>query len=398
MTERWYNLKYETLEWHSKDNEYLSRNVKSKILPTYESSIPDTIFDKDLSLPSDLEARISDLMVNLSRFDAIQSQKGYAFPKMLLRSESASSSQIENLTSSIRNIAWAELSSKLPQNAELIAANVRAMRVSLELPNTFTKSGIMKIHKTLLELDNSEYAGVIRDVPVWIGGHNYSPHGAIFVPPHQRHLDMYLEDLFKYASRIDINPIVKAAILHAQFETIHPFVDGNGRTGRTLIHKSLRVDNVIQSVTLPISSGLLNNSEAYMNALLSFQTGDPLPIIEQITGSLELALYIGQRTADQIAQITEEWNQVINERKNSAIWKLIDIIIEQPVINTKYLEENLNISTRTANNLIDRAISYGLLRRIGTEKRGIFYQSDAIIEVMDEVSSLETLRRMPYQG
>ena len=133
------------------------------------------IGDKVLTLPSDLEARISDLMVNLSRFDLIQSHKGDAFPKMLLRSESAFSSQIENLTSSIRNIAWAELSSKLPQNAELIAGNVRAMRVALDLPNTFSKSAIMRIHEVLLEADNSEYAGVIRDVPVWIGGYNYHP-------------------------------------------------------------------------------------------------------------------------------------------------------------------------------------------------------------------------------
>ena len=132
MSKKWYTMKYETRECNNKkDIPYLSRQSKSKILPTYNSAIPDTIADKNISLSPELEATISDLIANIARFDVIQSQKGYAFPSMLLRSESAASSQIENLTSSIRNIALAELGSKTPQNAQLIAGNVAAMHSAL---------------------------------------------------------------------------------------------------------------------------------------------------------------------------------------------------------------------------------------------------------------------------
>ena len=176
---------------------------------------------------------------------------------------------------------------------------------------------------------------MLRNQTVWIGGSNYSPHGAVFIPPHESLINYYLEDLISYSSRIDVNPIVKAAIMHAQFETIHPFIDGNGRTGRTLLHKSLRKDGVLQSVTLPISAGLLNNTSEYMKSILSFQEGDPIPIIIQISSALELAINIGYKASNEVSAIVKHWEEVINERNTSSIWKIIYLIIEQPVINSK---------------------------------------------------------------
>ena len=387
-------MKYETLKWENKEDlQYLSRSSKSKILPTYESSLPDTIFDMNISLPTELDVAISDLMMNISRFDLNQSQKGYSFPTVLLRSESAASSQIENLTSSIRNIALAELSAKSPNNAKLISKNVTAMRTALRTSESLTIPTILEIHKELMELSHSSNPGEFRDQAVWIGGSNYSPHGAIFVPPHQSHITHYMDDLIMYAERLDVNPIVKAAIMHAQFETIHPFIDGNGRTGRTLIHKSLKDDGVLQTVALPISAGLLSNLDSYMAALLSFQNGNPLPIIEQVFEALELAIIIGNQVSKEISIIIQGWENTIDERKTSEIWNLLYLLIDQPVVDSNYVSDKLGISTRGANKLIQRAIEYGILRRIGTEHRGIFYQSNALISVLDKISDTNEIRR-----
>jgi Fic family protein len=392
--EQWTPLKYETLKWENKsDLQYLSRSSRSKILSTYESSLPNIIFDKNVVLSSELDAAISDLIINISRFDIIQSQKGFSFPTVLLRSESAASSQIENLTSSIRNIALAELSSKAPQNAQLIARNVAAMRTALKTSESISITTILKIHKELMQLSPTNFAGEFRNQAVWIGGTNYSPHEAIFVPPHHSRLKYYMNDLIAYANRFDVNPIVKAAIIHAQFETIHPFIDGNGRTGRTLIHKSLKDDGVLQTVALPISAGLLNNTNEYMDALLSFQQGDPIPIIKQVLIALELAIVIGDKVSKEISLIIDKWESIINEKITSSIWKLLYILIEQPVVDSAYISNKLDISIRGANKLINRAIDYGVLRRIGNERRGIFYESDKIISVMDKISDLNILRR-----
>lgn len=388
-------MNYETLKWKNKEDlQYLSRSSKSKILPTYESSLPDTIFDRNITLPRELDAAISDLMINISRFDLIQSQKGYSFPSVLLRSESAASSQIENLTSSIRNIALAELSSKSPKNAQLISKNVTAMRTALATSEPLSIATILKIHKELMELSPTSLPGEFRDQPVWIGGSNYSPHNAIFVPPHHSHLTHYMNDLIRYAERIDVNPIVKAAIIHAQFETIHPFVDGNGRTGRTLIHKSLKDDGVLHTVALPISAGLLSNLDNYMDALLSFQKGNPIPIIEQVFEALELAINIGNQVSNEVSTIIKEWETTINERKTSEIWNLLYLLIEQPVVDSNYISNKLKITTRGANSLIQRASEYGILSRIGTEQRGIFYQSNALISVLDKISDNNEIRRI----
>lgn len=393
---KWPALKYETLEWtNTQDIQYLSRKSKSKILSTYESSIPNLISPMNITLPPDLESSISDLMINIARFDARQETKGYEFPSMLLRSESAASSQIENLTSSIRNIALAELSDKSPSNAKLIADNVSSMHTALDTQETLSLDTILNIHRALLSTSNKEFAGRFREQPVWIGGTNYSPHEAIFTPVHHSRLNHYLNDLINYSKRIDVNPIVKTAIIHAQFETIHPFIDGNGRTGRTILHKTLKDDGVLQTVTLPISAGLLNNTESYMDALLKYQEGDPIPIIEEISSALELAVMIGNETSNQISKVIEHWESMIQERKNSSIWKLLYLLIEQPVVDTSYIEDRLNITNRGANKLIIRAQEYGILRKLGNAHRGVFYQSDDIINVMESVSDLSILQRNP---
>ena len=391
---QWNPIQYETLKWENKgDLTYLSKASRKKILPMYESSIPFTISDKNIIIPAELNSSLGDLKLNISRFDILQSQKGYSFPTILLRSESAASSQIENLTSSIRNISLAQLSSKAPHNAQLIAGNVMAMRKALDNNEPLSINTILEIHRTLMSPNEVEFSGGIRNEPVWIGGTNYSPHGALFVPPHHSRLEFYLDDLINFSKRIDVDPIVKAAIIHAQFETIHPFIDGNGRTGRTLIHKILKDDNVLLTVALPLSAGLLNKNKEYMSALLAFQQGNIIPIIEQVFDALELALMIGDEASKQISSVVNQWESNIDEKKTSSIWNLLYLLIDQPVVNSTFVSDNLNITLRAANQLISRAIDYGILRRIGNEQRGIFYQADAIISILDKISDNTILRR-----
>jgi len=211
---------------------------------------------------------------------------------------------------------------------------------------------------------------------------------------HHSKLEYYMNDLVIYSKRIDVNPIVKAAILHAQFETIHPFVDGNGRTGRTLIHKSLKDDGVLHTIALPISAGLLNNLDSYLNSLKAYQEGNPLPIIEQVFKAIELSLAIGENVSAKISSIIQNWENIINERKTSTIWKLIYLLIEQPVINTNLIKEKLHLTLRGANKLIDRAIGYGILTKFGNQKKGMFYQSSEIIAVLDDITQIKKLYRI----
>ncbi|MDR0854467.1 MAG: Fic family protein [Clostridiales Family XIII bacterium] len=395
MNEDWKPIGYEVHDWDTHlDNPYISNTQRRRIKSTYQSSLPLEIKKLDVITDKKLALMIDETLVLMARFDAIQSVSRFNFPAMLLRSESSASSQIENLTSSIRNVAMAELSEKAPKNAQLIAGNVSAMKKALELSSEISVSTILQIHKALIAPTKEDFAGNIRDEQVWVGGSPYSPHDAIFVPPHHSLIAAYLDDLVLYSKRTDINPIVKAAVIHAQFETIHPFIDGNGRTGRVLIHDILKLERVLLTATLPISAGLLHNIDDYMNALRRYQAGDPLPIILQITKALELAVNIGFAVTNKVEAILKSWEDSILEKKTSGIRQMIHLLVEQPVVNAKYLSERLEITDRAARNMLSRAVDYGILRRLGNEHRGVFFQADEIIKVMDEVSDIKNIRRL----
>ncbi|MFK5689205.1 Fic family protein [Ornithinimicrobium sp. LYQ92] len=97
--------------------------------------------------------------------------------------------------------------------------------------------------------------GVLREEPVWIGGFASTPVGAHHVAPHHTHLMPLLDDLTAFARRSDLPRMTQIAVTHAQFETIHPFTDGNGRTGRALVHVMVRENRLVQHGLLPVSAG-----------------------------------------------------------------------------------------------------------------------------------------------
>lgn len=113
-----------------------------------------------------------------------------------------------------------------------------------------SKDAILYIHKALLANTDVDYAGKSRDKQVWIGGSNLGPGDADYVPPHHTELGKAMDDLVTFTKRTDLGSVTKAAIAHAQFETIHPFIDGNGRAGRTLLQSVLRQEGTCSTCLL----------------------------------------------------------------------------------------------------------------------------------------------------
>lgn len=390
----WPAITYETCSWN-RDPEELSLIPKSRrrrILPTYEAAVPLTIARRPVSLSPEIERRLAEVESAVTRFDQTQASRGFDLPALLLRSESSSSSQIERLTSSVRNVALAELSDKAPTNARLIARNVEAMRKAIEIGSDISIRSICDIHDTLMRDTGAEFG--LRDEQVWIGGTPYSPHDAQYVPPASNRVRTCLDDLVAFAQRDDIAPIAKAALFHAQFETIHPFTDGNGRTGRTLLHCMLASDEVLRHSTLPISAGLLHDVKPYMEALAAYHDGNLEPIIIRLADALELACVIGLRIGDDVAEVLDRWEEANTDRKGSASLRLPALLVEQPVVNIAYIVSHLGISDRAARNLVETACERRILERTGTERRGVFYQATELIAILEEASSLEGIRRI----
>lgn len=365
----------------------------------YQAALPLLIAERSVAVPDDLSARISALLVEMARFDAELGQRADNVPTMLLRSESSASSQIDRLTSTAQSVALAELYPKVSSDARLVVANMIATQRALELPAGLSLEGIVEIHDLLLDnshLENQTNSAFekLRQKPVWLGGTSFTPHTALFVPPAFQHVPEYMADLIEFGTRSDLNPVVKAAILYAQFQTVHPFLTANGQTGRALIHHIFRAEGVLSSTLIPVSVGFLHNIDSLINALQSYREGDPLVIIEELVSALELALFVSRVTETSIESLLEDWDSLVGHRKGSKIRQLPKTLVKQPVVNSAYLADSLGVTQRTATTLILRACEYGMLRHMGKRQRGDFYQSDAIINVLDEINEASTFRNI----
>ena len=383
----------------SGDSGSSSLGLNRSTVMDYQAALPLLIAERSVAVPDDLSARISALLVEMARFDVELGQRADNVPTMLLRSESSASSQIDRLTSTAQSVALAELYPKASSDARLVVANMIATQRALELPAGLSLEGIVEIHDLLLDnshLENQTNSAFekLRQKPVWLGGTSFTPHTALFVPPAFQHVPEYMADLIEFGTRSDLNPVVKAAILYAQFQTVHPFLTANGQTGRALIHHIFRAEGVLSSTLIPVSVGFLHNIDSLINALQSYREGDPLVIIEELVSALELALFVSRVTETSIESLLEDWDSLVGHRKGSKIRQLPKTLVKQPVVNSAYLADSLGVTQRTATTLILRACEYGMLRHMGKRQRGDFYQSDAIINVLDEINEASTFRNI----
>lgn len=390
----WPSVSYETCSWTRDPDElaFVPKSRQRKILLTYRAAVPACIAHQTVNLPASLSLRLAEAEVLMARFDQAQSSRGYSLPALVLRSESSSSSQIERLTSSVRNVALAELSDKAPANARLIAGNVSAMRTALSARGPIDVNAMCEIHDTLLKGTGGEEG--LREEQVWIGGTPYSPHGATFVPPKASRVLACLDDLERFSQRDDIPVLAKAALFHAQFETIHPFADGNGRTGRVLLHRMLAHDEALLHTTLPISAGLLHDIGSYMAALDAYHEGSIKEIITCLVDAVELAVVVGARIASDVDEVFYAWRAQTTDRADSASHRLPALLVEQPVVNTTYVAQKLGVSDRTARTLVESACERGILSKMGNARRGAYYQATALVNILEEASSIQGIRRI----
>ena len=301
----------------------------------YQAAIPPSISNLDVKVSSDVATLCREASTEVTRFGTELGTELGPFASILLRSGSASSSQIEQLTASAERVLMAEAGDTSRKNATLIASNTAAMRSSLSMADDLTSHSILDMHSSLLGDRHPERAGKWCIEPVWIGGSATSPQRASFVPPYHERVRTLIDDLIRFAQRTDIDPLANALLAHAQFETIHPFPDGNGRTGRALIHAMPRRDRLTPNVTVPVSSDLLTEIDRYFDALGAHRNGDPNPIIEiGAHASLE-AIDNRRQLATEMREARTVWaERAGGVRSDSVAWKVINSLIEHPVVAT----------------------------------------------------------------
>lgn len=380
----WPALGSQERAWVSRiDPGHLDVWQRHRIARPYRSAVVPPIAERSPALAPETVAAQSEAAAEIARFDVDMSVLPVPMPAILLRSESASSSQIERLTANARNIALATLDLGAKQNSELIVANVRAMQRALAVEGALTSETILATHAALLGDADPEIAGRWRSEQVWLGGTDISPHDADFVPPHAEHVPALIEDLVAFASREDLPALTHAALVHAQFETIHPFLDGNGRAGRAIMHTVLRSRGLTRQSTLPVSSGLLRDTIGYFDALTAYRRGDPDPIVQQTSRAALAAVTNGRLLAIEMTGIRETARAGLSARSDSAAWPLLDLVMHQPVVNAHHVAHALHVSTRSARNALDQLAENGVLTLVGGARRDRLWQAPQVLTAMD---------------
>jgi Fic family protein len=387
-------VRWETHSWVSSISpDLVSRAVREQHRGPYRSAIPPAIADVDIVLPSDVLALADEASILIAQFDAELGSDLMPFGSILLRSESASSSQIENLTSGAKAIALAELGSEERRNAAEIVANVRAMQAAIDLADRLDEQAILAMHNALMSDHYPELAGQWRTEQVWIGGTSFGPHQAAFVPPHADRVGAAMADLVRFIRRTDIPVLVHAALAHAQFETIHPFPDGNGRTGRALVHAMLRARRLTRCVTVPVSAGLLTDLDAYFDGLAAYQQGEPERIVRLMANASFEAMLNGRQLAAELHRTRARWQSLIKARADAVVWSLADLLLRQPVVDSATAQRELNVSAANVQRAIRQLAEAGVITEFTDRKRNRLWQASEVLSALDAFAARAGRRR-----
>ena len=380
----WPEFAVEPVAWEPDARLPVSRRQRLRNRGSYQGAVAPLIAKQQLAVSSRVLALADEAVTEIARFDVELGQMIAPFASILLRSEAASSSQIENLTASPAAIVRAEIGLKETVNSALIVSNQRAMSAAVAASSSLSLETLLLMHRVLMEKFDPENAGRLREVPVWIGGDVFGPHLAHYVGPEADAVPELITDLLAFCERDDLPALALVAIAHAQFESIHPFTDGNGRTGRALVQVLLNRLGISQSVMVPVSAGLLHDTANYFAALDRYRAGDPEPIIAVFANAALLAVTRGRVLALELQRVRTAWDQQLSLRSDAGAVRLLDELLGTPVINRSRATTLLGISPANAQLAIDKLVAVGILTQQGNGQRNRIWQALDVLDALDD--------------
>ena len=374
----------------------------------YEAYVPDKLAGRAFTLFGDTAADIADAERAIERLqrEARSLADSEALARLLLRAEAVASSRIEGLEVGSRRLLKAQLARGLGDDPRDVTAtevwgNVEAMRWATETvaeADKVTVEHLLEIHRRLLAGTRLErLGGQVRAEQNWIGGSSYNPCAAAFVPPPPDRVEELLADLCSFCNDEALPAVAQAAIAHAQFETIHPFADGNGRTGRALVHVLLRRRGLAPVVVPPVSLVLATWSEDYvagLTATRSRKEPDAPDAIEGFNRWIALFAAAMSRAVDdateyerRVHEIQVRWRDAVGKvRADSAVLRLIEALPGAPLVTVQSATVLIGRSVQATNEAIADLQRSGVLRQTTIGKRNRAFEAT---DVIDAFTALE---------
>lgn len=350
---------------------------------------PDRLGTVSNALDADVLEHAADVSTGLGRLgERLRANPLPILYSTMIRSESISSSWIEGIRETPRAVALAQIGDDAAShNASSVVRNVDAMQDAIARlgRDAWTHEDVLDIHHDLLPRHRRGY----RTEQVWIGG--TTKFNADYAGPPHEQVPALMDDLLDYANTSGDLPVVQAAIIHAQFETIHPFADGNGRVGRALFHGLLHRAGVVEHGVIPLSSVLRDDVEGYVEALTAYRhDGDARgpalnAFVRQFLGYVGSAVAAAERFRLAALEIHQRWRaSVASHRSDSSIHRAVDLVAEYPVVSARFLADTLGVSTVSAQKLVKQLTSAGIVRpATGKYRKSALYQADDILDLVE---------------
>jgi Fic family protein len=373
----------------------------------YEAYVPDPLIGRAITLDGASAADAADAERAVGRLEAGAHAlaDSEAIARLLLRVEAVASSKIEGLQVGGRRLLKAQLARALGQGASDISAqeilnNIEAMAAALAEQGRgepITLARLLDTHARLLHATSlAEQAGQLREEQNWIGGSSYNPCTAEFVPPPHDRVSDLMADLCEFASQDALPALVQAAIAHAQFETIHPFIDGNGRVGRALIQLILRRRGLTVNVTPPISLVLATWSRDYIRGLTATRHHEPTGShtapegrdgwIALFAAATTRAVADAETYAQTVAEIKSQWRERLGRvRRDSAAALLLDALPGAPIVTVQSAAALTGRSEQAVNAAIPRLLEAQILSQTTVGRRNRAFEAPEMIDAFTDL-------------
>lgn len=374
----------------------------------FEAYVPDLLAPREFFLNSETAADVADAERSIAELNSRSTGlvNAEAIARLLLRAEAVASSKIEGLQVGGRRLLKAQLAresedSHTDVSATEILNNIESMRWAVDNltgDRELKVADILETHRLLLTgTDIERHGGKVRDIQNWIGGSNYNPCSAAFVPPPPHHVPALLSDLCAFMNQDRMPAVAQAAIAHAQFETIHPFVDGNGRTGRALIHVILRRRGLAPKAIPPISLVLATWSTDYVAGLTNSRylgspdapeaTASLNDWIALFAAACRRAVHDAEMYEQRVSAIQNEWRSRLGKiRRGSAVERLVGLLPGAPIITVKSAAGLTGRSVQAVNEAIPRLVDAGVLSPTKIGRRNRAFEA---VELIDAFNALE---------
>jgi len=371
----------------------------------YEAFVPDAIGDRQFDLPAALAAAVStaERQVDVLNRNPPVMASLEVLARRLLRAEAVASSRIEGLALSQRRLARAEAegSGTHDETARSVLGNVAAMEEAVRLgaARTALRIGdILRIHRVLMHsTPTPAIAGKLRDRQNWIGGNAFNPGRADFVPPPPELVPDLMRDLCMFLNREDLPAVMQAGVAHAQFETIHPFADGNGRVGRALIHVVLRRRALAPRYVPPVSLVLAADARRYIAGLTRFREDGIDDWCALFADAVQVSAAKATELAGRLARLQEAWRQRAGSpRRHSSAAALIELLPAHPILTLATATTLLGRSKQAANEALRVLAKSGVLRPITVARRNRAWEARELFDLVNAVErELATPRATP---